>query len=119
MEPPADDPIGALWYRGMLKTCSENPPDNVESAVDSVNYAIVLPSSSEGMSIRVSSGGNALSETPAQPGLNYAAVEGMATGEQKVELLDSSGSVTLSATSSKDVTNDDHCNFNFNVVPLE
>ncbi|KAK2755570.1 hypothetical protein FQN54_006510 [Arachnomyces sp. PD_36] len=119
MEPPGDEPIGAMWYRGMLKTCSENPPGNVESAIDSVNYAIVLPPASEGMSIRVSSGGNTLGETPAQPGLNYAAVAGMTTGEQKVELLDSSGSATLSATSGKDVTNDDHCNFNFNVVRLE
>jgi hypothetical protein len=52
MEPLSNDPIGVMWYRGMLKTCSDNPPRNVDSPLDIVNYAIILPASSEGMQTR-------------------------------------------------------------------
>ncbi|KAJ5570229.1 uncharacterized protein N7459_009659 [Penicillium hispanicum] len=118
MSPPSSDPIGAMWYRGMLKSCSQNVPKNTEAALDTVNYAIVVPSSSQGMKVRVSSGNTTLSVTSAKPGLNYAAVDGMVVGQQKVELLSSSGAVVMSATSRSDVTNSDKCNFNFNVVGL-
>jgi glucan endo-1,3-alpha-glucosidase len=120
MEPPesASEPIGAMWYRGMLKSCSENIPANVDSAVDTVNYAIVVPAGSTDLRIRVSSGGNVLSTVDARPGLNYAAVPGMAVGAQKVEML-SGDETVLSATSTSAVTDASRCNFNFNVVGLQ
>ncbi|KAL3483415.1 glycoside hydrolase [Aspergillus germanicus] len=121
MEPPkGKQAVGALWYRGMLKTCSEKVPRNIDAAVDSVNYAIVLPKRPDrGLQIRVSSGGRVLSTVRANPGLNYGAVPGMRVGRQVLELLDRHGKVLMSATSPSDVTNSTECNFNFNVVGLE
>jgi glucan endo-1,3-alpha-glucosidase len=119
MEPASGSPVGSIWYRGMLKSCTESRPSNADAAIDSVNYAIVVPASSEGYTIRVSSGGEVLSTVEAKAGLNYAAVEGMQVGSQKVELLDSSGNVVMRATSTSDVTDSSKCNFNFNVVGLE
>ncbi|KAL3494664.1 glycoside hydrolase [Aspergillus germanicus] len=120
MNPPGgvSEPIGAMWYRGMLKSCSESIPANVDSAVDTVNYAIVVPAGSMDLRIRVSSGGNVLSTVDARPGLNYAAVPGMVVGAQKVEVL-SGDETILSATSTSDVTDASKCNFNFNVVGLQ
>ncbi|KAF9883043.1 hypothetical protein FE257_004297 [Aspergillus nanangensis] len=117
MAPPSGDPIGAMWYRGMLKSCSDNPPNNADSAIDTVNYAIVIPADSTGLKIQVSSGGTVLTTADAHAGLNYAAVPGMVVGPQKVELLNGDGTV-LTANSVLDVTAASKCNFNFNVVAL-
>ncbi|KAF9888531.1 hypothetical protein FE257_008638 [Aspergillus nanangensis] len=120
MEPPAgNQAVGALWYRGMLKTCNEKVPRNIDAAVDSVNYAIVLPKSSKGLKIQVSSGGKVLTTVKANPGLNYAAVSGMRVGPQVLKLLDRRDKVLMSAASTSDVTNSSKCNFNFNVVGLK
>jgi glucan endo-1,3-alpha-glucosidase len=99
--------------------CTEHVPRNTASAIDSVNYAIVLPKSAKEWKIRVSSGRQVLSTVSAKPGLNYAAVPGMRVVLQKVELLDRREKVHMSARSSTDVTNSSECNFNFNVVGLE
>ncbi|KAH8432892.1 glycoside hydrolase family 71 protein [Aspergillus melleus] len=117
METGSESPIGAMWYRGMTKNC-DNLPANADAAIDSVNYAVVLPLLWEGITIRVSSGGNVLATNPAKPGLNYAAVEGLAAGQQKIEVLGKDESVMFSATSGSDVTDGGKCNFNFNVVKL-
>ncbi|KAL3482925.1 glycoside hydrolase [Aspergillus germanicus] len=116
MEAASGNAVGSMWYRGMLKSCTESRPSNADAAIDSVNYAIVVPASSEGYTIRVSSGGEVLSTVEAKAGLNYAAVEGMQVGAQKVELLDSSGNVVMRAASTSDVTDSSKCNFNFNVA---
>jgi hypothetical protein len=91
----------------------------IASAIDSVNYAIVLPKSAKEWKIRVSSGRKVLSTVSAKPGLNYAALPGKRVGLQKVELLDRREKVLMTARSSTDVTNSSECNFNFNVVGLE
>lgn len=101
----------------MTKNCN-SLPDNADAARDTVNYAVILPPKWEGIRIRVSSGGNVLATTPASPGLNYAAVEGMTAGQQKIEVLGKDESVMFSATSGADVTDGGKCNFNFNVVGL-
>ncbi|BCS30705.1 glycoside hydrolase family 71 protein [Aspergillus puulaauensis] len=118
MQPPADDPIGVMWYRGMLKHCVDNPPRNADAALDAVNFAIVLPSSSEGMQAQVSSGGNVLTTIQLHPGLNYAAVTDMVVGNQTVNLLDTDGNVVMGASSTSEVTDDSECNFNYYVVGL-
>ncbi|PLB53945.1 hypothetical protein P170DRAFT_504814 [Aspergillus steynii IBT 23096] len=117
METGSESPIGAMWYRGMTKSCSDQP-SNADAARDTVNYAVVLPPLWEGITIRVSSGGNVLTTSPASPGLNYAAVEGMVGGQQKIEVLGKDESVMFSATSGDDVTDGGKCNFNFHVVEL-
>lgn len=121
MNPPGGaEAVGAMWYRPILKTASCQKPDNWQSAVDAVNYAVVVSGEAAGgLSIRVSSGGEVIGEQPAQAGLNYATVTGVRTGSQRVELV-RDGNVVLTAASVVDVveTNQD-CFFNFHVVGLE
>lgn len=120
MTTPGDSPIGAMWYRGVLKSCDSDSPDNAGSALDAVNYAFVFPSSFEDATIRVTSGGNVLSETQAVAGLNYGTVGQMSTGAQKVEIVQG-GSVVYSAGGKVDVQSDmeGFCNFNYYVIGLE
>lgn len=121
MTPRGGSPIGAMWYRGVLTSCSGDVPRSSGAAVDAVNYAVVLPAGSDGYSVRVSSNGKELSTTPAQAGLNYNSVGGMTTGSQKIELLDGSGAVVASATSLVDVVQGpvgDFCNYNYYVAGL-
>ena len=104
-----------MWYRTVLKNASCNKPSAWESALDSVNYAIVFNGDVSGKKIRVTSNGQILSEVDARPGLNYAAVEGMRLGKQKVEVV-KNGAVILTAASTADVDNNSDCYFNYKVV---
>ena len=120
MTPPSgDSPVGAFWYHPTLKSCSGSGSiSNIGSAEDALNYAVVLPSDSQGVSIRVASGGTQLSETNLNPGLNFAAVTGMTSGAQLVELVQN-GNTIMTASSPSDVpANPTSCNFNFVVVGL-
>lgn len=121
MKPRGNSPIGAMWYRGILTSCADKPR-GAGAALDAVNYAIVLPANSQGMSIQVSSGNQVLSKVSAHGGLNYNAVGGMVTGPQKLEILGPDGNVVASASSKVDVSNSpqgDFCNFNYYVAGLE
>ncbi|KAF4459386.1 glucan endo- -alpha-glucosidase agn1 [Fusarium albosuccineum] len=111
--------VGALWYRPIFKTASCQKPGNWQSAIDAVNYAIVIGSDASDLQIRVTSGGQVIGESPAHAGLNYASVPGIRAGPQKVEVVRGS-SVVMTAASVVDVaeTNAD-CFFNFHVVGLE
>lgn len=121
MKPSGDSPIGALWYRGVLASCDTSLRGS-GAAVDSVNYAVVLPPTTEGASIQVSSGGQVISKIPAHGGLNYNAIGGMVTGPQKLEILDQSGAVIASASSKVDVSDGPQggfCNYNYYVAGLQ
>lgn len=121
MKPSGDSPIGALWYRGVLAPCDTSLRGS-GAAINSVNYAVVLPPTLEGASIQVSSGGQVISKVPAHGGLNYNAVGGMATGLQKLEILDQSGAVIASASSKVDAADGPQggfCNFNYYVAGLQ
>lgn len=120
MTPPGDSPVGAMWYRGTLKSCSTDVPSGASAAVDAINYAFVLPAGIEGATIRTTSGGNTLTETTAVAGLNYGTIGGLTTGAQRVELI-SGGSVIATAAGIVDVQAEtpDFCNFNYYVVALE
>lgn len=120
MTPPGDSPVGAIWYRPVLKSCTSDIPDNADAALDAVSYGFVLPASLEGAIIRVTSGGTVLSEIDAVAGLNYGTIGDMLTGEQKVEIVQD-GSVVASAGSLAQVQADmdGFCNFNYYVVGLE
>ncbi|KAJ6172623.1 hypothetical protein N7470_001690 [Penicillium chermesinum] len=81
MAPPGSDPIGAFWYHPVLKNCDGiDSIDNIGSAQSTVNYAVVLPADSQGVSIKITSGGNQIAETQLSPGLNFAAVTGQSSG---------------------------------------
>ncbi|KND86300.1 Mutanase [Tolypocladium ophioglossoides CBS 100239] len=120
MVPPGGSrAVGAMWYRPVLKSASCQKPDNWQSALDAVNYAVIVAKNVTSPRIRVTTGnGKVLSDTPAKVGLNYAAVLGVQSGPQKVELL--SGNVTMmTATSIADITADSSdCVFNYKVVGL-
>lgn len=113
---------GALWYRGVLTSCSGDKPRGAGAARDAVNYAVVLPAGSSGHSIRVTSGGQVLATQPASAGLNYNSVPGMKTGAQKIELVDGSGNVVASASGSVNVgtsPTNGFCNYNYYVSGLQ
>ena len=120
MAPPSEVPVGAMWYRPVLKSCSSESPDHSQAGQDAVNYAFVLPTSLEGATIRVSSGGQVIGERTASAGLNYGSVGTMTTGAQKVELVNG-GSVIATAVGTVDVQENlpVFCNFNYYVVALQ
>lgn len=123
MTPPASSQaVGAMWYRTIPKDvpcAGGRKPDNWQSALDAVNYAVVVAPNNTGLSIRVTSGGQVISERPAVAGLNYGSAPGMKLGAQKVELVSRNSSV-MTTTSSKNVVADDpSCNFNYQVAELK
>ena len=94
-----------MWYRTIPKDapCGGDKPQNFQSAPDAVNYAIVVdPDTADGLTIRVTSGGEVIEEVEAVPGLNYGSALGMNLGEQMVELVNGD-SVSLTAVSSVDL----------------
>ncbi|KAI1464407.1 glycoside hydrolase family 71 protein [Daldinia caldariorum] len=122
MKPRGANFAGAMWYRGVLTSCTGAKPRGSGAAVDAVNYAVVLPAGSTGLRVRVSSGGRVLATQPVRGGLNYNSVAGMATGAQKIELVDGGGRVIASASGAVDVTNDPangFCNYNYYVAGLQ
>lgn len=113
---------GALWYRGVLTSCSGDKPRGAGAARDAVNYAVVLPAGSSGHSIRVTSGGQLLAMQSVSAGLKYNSVPGMKTGAQKIELVDGSGNVVASASGSVNVgtsPTNGFCNYNYYVSGLQ
>ncbi|KAI1146646.1 glycoside hydrolase [Nemania diffusa] len=117
---------GALWYRGVLKSCLNNGADGTPrgsgGARDTAVYAVVLPAGTQGFQVRVSSGGQVIATQSIAAGLSYNSIEGLATGAQLLELLDASGNVVATATSKVDVSDqpaNGFCNFNYYVAALE
>ncbi|KAB5511388.1 glycoside hydrolase [Coniochaeta sp. 2T2.1] len=114
--------IGAMWYRDIPKgaACGGNQkPDNWPSAVDAVNYAVVVAPGNTGITIRVTSGGTVIRTITGNYGLNYGSATGLNTGAQKLEVL-SGSTVILTANSARDVNSDDPaCIFNYQVAGLK
>ncbi|KAI3319662.1 glycoside hydrolase family 71 protein [Xylariaceae sp. AK1471] len=117
---------GAMWYRGNLKSCLNNGGDGTPrgsgAARDTVVYAVVLPASSQGFQVRVSSGGQVLATQSVAAGLSYNSIEGLKTGAQLLELLNGSGNVVAKANGKADVSDqptNGFCNFNYYVAGLE
>ncbi|KAI1796269.1 glycoside hydrolase [Ganoderma leucocontextum] len=115
---------GAFWYRPLLKdaACSGDSlgkPEGAENARDQVNVAVLLPSNTSGVTMRVTSGGNVVANLATTAGLNMAGVA-ISTGAQKVEVVDASGNVLGAGSSPQDVVSDTSstCNFNYQVVHI-
>ncbi|KAI1325243.1 glycoside hydrolase family 71 protein [Xylariaceae sp. FL0255] len=119
MEPPGTAPIGAMWYRPNFKSCSNvsgGPPANAASALDAVNYAVVMPQGTTGASLVITSGSQTFSSIPLNAGLNYGTVEGMQAGPQSARVV-VNGATSVQAKSVFDVqANPSTCNFNYFVV---
>ncbi|KAI1355417.1 glycoside hydrolase family 71 protein [Xylaria sp. FL0043] len=117
---------GAMWYRGVLKSCLNNGGDGTPrgsgAAQDTVVYAVILPANSQGYQVRVTSGGQVLATQSVSSGLSYNSIQGLQTGAQLLELLDGSGNVVAKANSKVDVSDqptNGFCNFNYYVAGLQ
>ncbi|CAG5137544.1 uncharacterized protein ALTATR162_LOCUS142 [Alternaria atra] len=123
MTPPAgSQAIGAMWYRTIptnAPCAGGRKPDNWQSALDAVNYAVVVAPDSAGIVIRVISAGQVISEKRAAAGLNYGSVPGMRLGSQRIELVNGDSVVQVAAGSKDVVADDSACNFNYQVVELK
>ncbi|RPD67031.1 glycoside hydrolase [Lentinus tigrinus ALCF2SS1-7] len=121
---PFGEFAGAFWYRTLLASasCSGDSlgrPDGAENAQDLINIAVLLPANTSGVTMNVYSGGNLVATLPTTAGLNIAAVD-IKTGSQKVDLVDSAGSIMGSGSSTVDVAADTSgvCNFNYQVIHI-
>src|SRR6202042_858875 len=96
-------PVGTLWYRTLLTSAScSSSIQNYQSAQDTVNFAVVLPSSA--YTINVYSNNQLIGSFAGQKGLNYNAVPGLQVGGgQMLEILDSSKNQVASAVGTKNV----------------
>ena len=123
--PTSSSPQGAVWYRTLLTTAScSSTIANYQEAQDAINYAVILPASASGYSIKVYSNGKLLQTVAAKPGLNGGSVLGLQAGTaatQMIQVVNSSGTVVSSAQGTKDVlaeSNNSICNWNYEVVGL-
>jgi glucan endo-1,3-alpha-glucosidase len=119
--PPGSAPVGSLWYRTLLTSAScSSTIDNNEQAQNTVNFAVLLPSS--GYTIQVYSNNGLIGNYTGTAGLNYRAVPGLSVGGgQFIQIVNSAGSVVASATGTKQVTaqsSNATCNWNYEVVGL-
>ena len=125
MAPPSGaTAIGAMWYKTMLQgaSCSgATEPSGWSTGTDALNWAVVLPSGSSGMKVRATSNGNVLSTVSVNPGLNFGSPTGVQAGSQLLELLNSGGTVVMSATGGECVSSGcpaSPYNMNYQVVGL-
>lgn len=124
--PPEDlSAVGAMWYRPILKTAtcesdSLGKPSGWENALDAVNFAVLLPEGTTGVTINVISGRKLIGSFAGTAGLNYGTVEGMVAGPQSIQVVGETGAVVAQAASPSDVLAeaDDVCNFNYVVVKV-
>jgi glucan endo-1,3-alpha-glucosidase len=119
--PPSDVPVGSLWYRTLLTTAScSSTISNYQSALDAVNFAVLLPS--DGYTINVYSNSELIGSYAGVTGLNYNSVPGLQVGSgQYIQVVDSASNVVASATGTKSVAAESTasvCNWNFEVVGL-
>ncbi|GAD98093.1 glucan endo-1,3-alpha-glucosidase agn1 precursor, putative [Paecilomyces variotii No. 5] len=115
--------VGAMWYRTLLKSAScASSISGSQNADDALNFAIILPTDTSGVTINVYSNDNRIASYAGVSGLNDQSVAGLqAGGGQRVEVVDASGTTIASATGTKDVrqqSTNPVCNFNYEVVGL-
>ncbi|KAH8834210.1 glycoside hydrolase [Flagelloscypha sp. PMI_526] len=116
---------GAFWYHTILKSasCSSDPigrPSGADNAQDALNVAVLLPSTTSGVTIRVTSGGTVIANYTGVAGLNAFFVTGIKTGSQMVQLIASNGTIMGAGSSTVNVAADTSgvCNFNYQVVHI-
>jgi hypothetical protein len=108
MQPLASNNLvdGVMWYKTILQSavCPNegqskyyNKPDNFDTGVDQINYAIVVKSGVSGLKATCYSGGVAIGAVRTLiPGLNYGSCQGVNAGTQRLT-VETAGGVLLSA----------------------
>lgn len=108
MAPPSGaTAVGAMWYKTVLQNAScsgATQPDGWSIGTDSISWAIVLPSTSSGMTVRATSNGDVISTVSVNPGLNFCSPTGVQAGAQMLELVNSAGTVVMTATNGQCVS---------------
>ncbi len=102
MAPPSGaTAIGSMWYKTILQgaTCSgATQPTGWSTGTDSLSWAVVLPSNSSKMKVRLTSNGKVISTVSVNPGLNFGSPTGVQAGAQMLQLLNAAGTVVMTAT---------------------
>jgi glucan endo-1,3-alpha-glucosidase len=120
---------GAFWYRPLLKgaDCGVDrlglgKPDGWEWVEDKVSVVVVLGRESQGVKVRVWSGGQMVGEFEGLPGMNVYQVE-VGKGEQVVQVVAGDGRVVGEGRGAVGVTDRIEdlggiCNYNYQVVDI-
>lgn len=132
MRPFGGDTVtGAYWYKTILSdtVCSKGSeavgiedqyltkPEGYDSAEDLATFALVLPEGASGWSLRVSSGGKTDTITGLKGGLNYGRAQ-LKEGVQRVEVVNSGGSVVATASGGRCVYGGNTCpDCTYNINP--
>lgn len=117
--------VGTMWYKTILQSSScpgAEKPRGWETGTDTLNWAVVMPKGSQGMSVRGWSAGKMLQSVKVGEGLNWGSFAGLQAGAQTIELLDAGGMVVMSAGGGKCVSGgcpDGIYNMNVQVAGLE
>ncbi|KAJ9199305.1 CAZyme family GH71 [Paecilomyces variotii] len=123
LPPSGANAVGAIWYRTLLTSAScSSTISGSQNADDAMNFAIILPADTSGVTINVYSNNNQIGSYSGLPGLNAQSVPGLqAGGNQRAEVVDASGTTIASAVGTKDVqpqSTGSVCNYNYEVVGL-
>ena len=102
MAPPSGaTAVGSMWYKTILQdsSCSgATLPNGWSTGTDSLTWAVVLPPNASGMKVRLTSNGYVIATTVVNPGLNFGSPTGVQAGTQILQLLNSAGTVVMTAT---------------------
>ncbi|KAH6845628.1 glycoside hydrolase [Chaetomium sp. MPI-CAGE-AT-0009] len=121
---------GAFWYRPLLKGAEcwgdklgLGKPGGLEAADDAVNVVVLLGRESQGVRIRILSGGSVVGEFDGKVGMNMHQVD-VKKGDQVVQLVARDGKVIGEGKGKMPVTDRIQdvggiCNFNYQVVKIE
>ena len=125
MAPPSGaTAIGSMWYKTILQgaSCSgATQPNGWSTGTDSLSWAVVLPSGSSGMKVRLTSNGSVISTVSVNSGLNFGSPTGVQAGPQMLQLVNSAGTVVMTATGGECVSSGcpaGFYNMNYQVVGL-
>jgi glucan endo-1,3-alpha-glucosidase len=128
---------GAMWYRslpadahcinddGIVDSAQQffQRPYGWDSISNNINWAIVVPGSVAGSLLKVYSNGQLMHTSTVTTGFNYGSIVGRNPGTQYIQLVNTAGSVLMTASGGECVFPPGQClgliyNMNYNVMPF-
>jgi hypothetical protein len=129
MRPLSGDIVGAMWYKTVLQDSADcgvtdeytAKPSGYDTGTDAIHWAVVVSPNYAGYTLATLSGEVQLSSTTLKAGLNFGSGSSVSAGIQRIDVIDTGGSVVQSATGYLCVS--EGCpeyifNMNYQVVPL-